>query len=71
MNKKKAHLERELEFGELRSYPQNFGTSMALKEMGAWIDNPDPDVRAFAAQKLGGGRSDMLLFRRNIQKNAE
>ena len=62
MNKKKAHQERELEFGELRSYPHNFGTSMALKEMGAWIDDPDPDVRAFVAQKLGGADQTCCYF---------
>jgi hypothetical protein len=54
MNKKKAHKELELKFSELRTYPNNFGAEAALKEMGAWIDNPDPDVRAFVAQKLSG-----------------
>jgi len=54
MNKKKAQQERELRFKELRSYPHSFGAEGALKEMGAWIDNPDPDVRAFVAQKMGG-----------------
>ena len=53
INKKKAQQERELRFKELRSYPPSFGTEGALKEMGAWIDNPDPDVRAFVAQKMG------------------
>ena len=55
MNKKKTHQERELRFKELRLYPHSFGAEGALKEMGAWIDNPDPDVRTFVAQKLAGG----------------
>ena len=54
MNKKKAQQERELRFKELRSYPHSFGAEGALKEMGAWIDNPDPDVRAFVARKMAG-----------------
>lgn len=54
MTKEQTHHERELRFYELRSYPHSFGTEGALKEMGAWTDNPDPDVRAFVAQKMGG-----------------
>jgi hypothetical protein len=54
MNKKRALQDWELRFRELRSYPHSFGTEGALKEMGAWIDNPDPDVRAFVARKMAG-----------------
>ena len=54
MNKKRAEQERELRFKELRSYPHSFGAEGALKEMGAWIDNPDANVRAFVARKMGG-----------------
>jgi hypothetical protein len=54
MTREQTHQERELRFDELRSYPHSFGTEGALKEMGAWIDNPDSDVRAFVAQKMTG-----------------
>ena len=54
MNKKRAQQDWELRFKEFRSYPLSFGTEGALKEMEVWIDNPDPDVRAFATQKLAG-----------------
>jgi hypothetical protein len=54
MTREQTHQERELRFNELRSYPHSFGTEGALKEMGAWIDNPYPDVRAFVARKMGG-----------------
>jgi len=62
MNKEKAHQERELKFAELTSYPHNFGTDGALKEMEAWIDNPDPDVRAFVVQKLAGADQSSCCF---------
>ena len=54
MAREQTHQERELRFNELRSYPRYLGTEGALKEMGAWIDNPDPDVRAFVAEKMRG-----------------
>ena len=54
MTREQTHQERELRFNELRSYPHSFGTEGALKEMGVWIVNPDPDVRAFVARKMGG-----------------
>ncbi len=54
MKKKKAYKQLELKFSKLRAYPNNFGTEEALKVIGVWIDNPDPDVRAFVAQKLSG-----------------
>ena len=54
MTREQTHQEREARFNELRSYPHYFGTEGALKEMGAWIDNPYPDVRAFVARKMGG-----------------
>lgn len=54
MAREQTHQDRELRFNELRSYPHSFGTEGALKGMGAWIDDPDPDVRAFVAQKIGG-----------------
>jgi len=54
MTREQTHQERGFRFNELRSYPHSFGTEGALKEMGAWIDNPDPDVRAFVAQKMAG-----------------
>jgi len=50
MTREQTHQEREVRFNELRS----FGTEGALKEMGSWIDNPDPDVRAFVAEKMRG-----------------
>ena len=52
MTREQTLQERELRFNELRSYPHYLGTEGALKEMGAWIDNPDPDVRAFVAKKM-------------------
>ena len=54
MAREQTYQERELRFNELRSYPHSFGTEGALKEMGVWIDNPDPDVRAFVAEKMRG-----------------
>ena len=54
MAREQTHQERELKFNELRSYPRYLGTEGALKEMGAWIDNQDPDVRAFVAEKMRG-----------------
>jgi len=57
MTREQTHQERELRFNELRSYPHSFCTEGALKEMGAWIDNPDPDVRAFVAEKMRGAEN--------------
>jgi hypothetical protein len=57
MTREQTHQERELRFNELRSYPHSFGTEGALKEMGAWIDDPDPDVRAFVAEKMRGAEN--------------
>ena len=54
MTREQIHQERELRFNELRTYSHYLGAEGALKEMGAWIDNPDPDVRAFVAEKMRG-----------------
>ena len=54
MTREQPHQERVLRFNELRSYPHYLGAEGALKEMGAWIDNPDSDVRAFVAEKMRG-----------------
>ena len=62
MTREQTHQEKELRFNELRSYPHSFGTEGALKEMGVWIDNPGPDVRAFVAQKMGGADNSTSCY---------
>ena len=62
MAREHTHQERELRFNELRSYPHYLGTEGALKEMCTWIDNPNPDVRAFVAQKMGGADNSTSCY---------